>query len=65
MGVISPTAKRTTQLDFVHPWMYTPSGILIPMPEVSDNNVDAIIKPFSFWVRVQNSNCSRYLDLFM
>lgn len=30
--------------------MYTPTGLLIPMPDALQNNVDAVIKPFNFWV---------------
>jgi ionotropic glutamate receptor len=50
IAVIQPTPFRLRQLEFVHPWLYTPIAFIIPMPEVSQNNIDALIKPFQFWV---------------
>jgi ionotropic glutamate receptor len=50
VAAINPTPDRSRRLDLVHPWFYTPIGFLIPIPEVSQNNVDAVIKPFQPWV---------------
>ena len=50
IAVIKPTPLRLRQLEFVHPWLYTPIAFIIPKPEESQNNIDAVIKPFQFWV---------------
>ena len=51
LAVIRATPERLQLLEFVHPWMYSQVAFIIPMPEVSNNNVDAVIKPFQLWVR--------------
>ncbi|XP_046445178.1 uncharacterized protein LOC124194839 [Daphnia pulex] len=51
IAVIRQTPQRLRLLELVHPWMYASMAFMIPMPEVSQNNVDAVVKPFQFWVR--------------
>jgi ionotropic glutamate receptor len=48
---MAPSAERFRILELVHSWYYTPSAFLIPMPEDYANNVEAVVKPFQFWVR--------------
>jgi ionotropic glutamate receptor len=48
---MAPSAERFRILELVHSWYYTPSAFLIPMPEDNANNVEAVVKPFQFWVR--------------
>ena len=50
MAAIIPLSDRLRVLDLVHPWLYTPAAFLFPMPETSQNNIDAVIKPFQLWV---------------
>nr|CAH0108055.1 unnamed protein product [Daphnia galeata] len=49
IAVIAPSPSRLSRLDFLHPWLYTLSAFLIPIPELLQNNVDAVVKPFQFW----------------
>jgi hypothetical protein len=51
LAAMKPTPDRLRRLELVHPWFHTPIAFLIPIPEVSQNNVDAVIKPFQPWVR--------------
>ncbi|XP_046452812.1 uncharacterized protein LOC124200585 [Daphnia pulex] len=44
------TSERLRSLEMVHPWFYTQVAFLIPIPDDNKNNVNAIIKPFQFWV---------------
>jgi hypothetical protein len=46
--------------------MYSQTAFIIPMPEVSQNNVDAVIKPFQLWVRYidKNKTCIIYRFLW-
>jgi hypothetical protein len=44
------TSERLRSLEMVHPGFYTQMAFLIPLPENIKNNVDAVIKPFQFWV---------------
>jgi hypothetical protein len=46
------TSERLRSLEMVHPWFYTQVAFLIPIPDDNKNNVNAIIKPFQFWVRL-------------
>ena len=48
IAVIKPTPLRLRQLEFVHPWLYTPIAFIIPKPEESQNNIDAVSNHFSF-----------------
>ncbi|EFX79522.1 hypothetical protein DAPPUDRAFT_104187 [Daphnia pulex] len=50
LAVIRQTPERLRLLELLHPWMYSQTAFIIPMPEVSQNNVDAVIKPFQLWV---------------
>ncbi|XP_046452810.1 uncharacterized protein LOC124200584 [Daphnia pulex] len=50
MTAMFQTSERLRSLEMVHPWLYMPGAFLIPIPEVIKNNVDAVIKPFQFWV---------------
>lgn len=43
--------ERLRVLDYVQYWFSSGPGLIIPMPEILLNNVDAIIKPFQFWVK--------------
>ncbi|KAI9554683.1 hypothetical protein GHT06_019959 [Daphnia sinensis] len=49
-SAIEPLGSPSRLVDFVHPFSYSRLCFLIPMPEASQNNVDAVIKPFQFWV---------------
>lgn len=47
MGVVY---DRFLHVDFLHPHAQEPVGMLIPAPEISFMNLDAIWKPFQFHV---------------
>jgi hypothetical protein len=47
---MTPSAERFRNLELVHYWFYTQTAFLIPTPEDNANNVDAVVKPFQFWV---------------
>ncbi len=49
MGVVY---DRFLHVDFLHPHAQEPVGMLIPAPEISFMNLDAIWKPFQFHVLV-------------
>ena len=53
-------------MELVHPWFYSPVAFLIPIPEVSKNNIDAVIKPFQIWVShlKYNFSCSAFPVFF-
>ena len=48
---MAQSSERLRSLELVHPWFYTQIAFLIPYPEDIQNNVNAVIKPFQFWVR--------------
>ena len=41
---------RFKQMDFLHGFMDGSGVIVIPKPSIANENIDAIIKPFQFWV---------------
>jgi ionotropic glutamate receptor len=51
MAPMFQTSERLRSLEMVQPWFYTQMAFLIPIPGNIKNNVDALIKPFQFWVR--------------
>jgi hypothetical protein len=52
LGAISQSIGigRLDYLEIPHSWLHARIAFLIPMPEVLQNNVDAVIKPFQGWV---------------
>lgn len=56
LGAISPTSERLKLIDLVHPFLATPVSVLIPAPDILQNNIDAIVKPFQFWVSLTGAD---------
>ncbi|EFX66413.1 hypothetical protein DAPPUDRAFT_263197 [Daphnia pulex] len=52
IGQIVQSIGRLRYFEIVHAWIYSEPAFLLPMPQVVQNNVDAVIKPFQTWVWV-------------
>ena len=50
LGLIAQSLGRFRYLDIPHTYMFSAPAFLIPTPQILQNNVDAVIKPFQFWV---------------
>ncbi|KAI9554684.1 hypothetical protein GHT06_019960 [Daphnia sinensis] len=49
-AAVEPFGSPNRLVDFIHPFSYSKLAFLIPMPGETQTNVDAVIKPFHFWV---------------
>ncbi|XP_032784686.2 ionotropic receptor 93a isoform X1 [Daphnia magna] len=49
-AVVEPLGPPSRLVDFIHPFSYSKLSFMIPMPGETQTNVDAVIKPFHFWV---------------
>lgn len=63
MAAIVGFPERLRYLELVHSWTYMPVAFLVPMPRTSQNNVDAVIKPFQLEVHFKH-HISFYRSVF-
>ena len=46
IGQVVMTPSRLAQMDFAERYTYTPVALLIPMPELSNQAIAVLLKPF-------------------